>query len=227
MLTSHLSCWTRAFNLILLLTILIECSFGFTNTTNQTVGNKLTETAGVPVATEAIRVRTGTVQHTVNLTFNAPKYETFPGSRSVKLTCTGLNLSPVDLVWIVNFPTEQATSSMVVSADTSKTTTTSGVNRVNYNRNVVFSDNNYIGNSSLKYFVECSTAESGDATATSSSSSGEVVTTSSLTVRDVTEQDMMAVYECVCNIYKKCVNQAVSSNATLVHRYSPFNNRNN
>lgn len=185
-------------SVLLLITIWIESSLGFNNTTNVTTTNQ----------TEVIRVRTGTVQQqTVNLTFNSRKYETFPGSRSVKLTCTGLNLSPVDLVWIVHFPD-------------SATTTDSKTPLVKqYNRNVVFSDNNYIGNSSLKYFVECSTESSAVV-------GGDVVTTSSLTVRDVNEHDMMAVYECVCNIYKKCVNQAVSSNATLVHQYSPFNNCN-
>lgn len=105
----------------------------------------------------------------MNLTFESDRYEAYLGSAGVKITCLGTNMTPADIVWIVymlNNPTTQQ---------------------------VIFSDNNYIGNSSRKYSIE-------------SKQLSDTVLSSSLTIFNIQPSDILKGYECVCNIYKKCSN---------------------
>ncbi len=73
---------------------------------------------------------------------------------------------------------------------------------------VIYSDSIYLGDSSKKYLVE--SLQAIDA------KTGLTTLTSHLNIMNIDEQDMANGYECVCNIYKRCINtNHAKANATL------------
>lgn len=100
--------------------------------------------------------------------------------QSLKMTCIGINISPPDIVWIVYTVANP------------------------FDQRVIYSDSNYIGNSSRKYSIE-------------SEIISESLIGTSLTIYDVQESDELYGYQCVCNIYKRCSNtNHAKANATIV-----------
>jgi hypothetical protein len=73
---------------------------------------------------------------------------------------------------------------------------------------VIYSDSIYLGDSSKKYLVESLQAIDAQ--------TGLTTLTSHLNIMNIDEQDMSNGYECVCNIYKRCINtNHAKANATL------------
>jgi len=73
---------------------------------------------------------------------------------------------------------------------------------------VIYSDSIYLGDSSKKYLVE--SLQAIDA------GTGLTTLTSHLNIMNVDEKDLSNGYECVCNIYKRCINtNHAKANATL------------